>query len=171
MASKTPNYNLEKPFQDDFYNVDVFNGNSDIIDTELKRIDDKTKVKTADSQGGPVTEKNINEAVESISQKVNKVVDDVEKGPKIEHIFATATVPASGWSKSAPYTQTVTVPALISSDKPTVDVYISSDVTARDSLEAFGAVQYCEAVHQGLKLKCYDSIPAYDFQIQIEVIR
>lgn len=32
----TTNYNLEKPGQDDFYNVDDFNRNADKIDTELK---------------------------------------------------------------------------------------------------------------------------------------
>ena len=35
MASYTPNYNLKKPAQDDFFDVDDFNGNSDIIDTAL----------------------------------------------------------------------------------------------------------------------------------------
>lgn len=35
MASYTPNYNLKKPSQDDFFDVDDFNGNSDIIDTAL----------------------------------------------------------------------------------------------------------------------------------------
>ena len=35
MADYTPNYNLKKPSQDDFFDVDDFNGNSDIIDTAL----------------------------------------------------------------------------------------------------------------------------------------
>ena len=35
MANYTPNYNLKKPAQDDFFDVDDFNGNSDIIDTAL----------------------------------------------------------------------------------------------------------------------------------------
>ena len=32
----TPNYGLKKPEQDDFYNVDDFNENADIIDQKLK---------------------------------------------------------------------------------------------------------------------------------------
>ncbi|MCI1958582.1 MAG: hypothetical protein LKJ25_03040 [Clostridia bacterium] len=36
MATNTTNYNLKKPAQDDFYNVDDFNDNADIIDTQLK---------------------------------------------------------------------------------------------------------------------------------------
>lgn len=36
MANTTINYGLTKPTQDEFYNVDVQNGNMDIIDTKLK---------------------------------------------------------------------------------------------------------------------------------------
>ncbi|MFF5993476.1 pyocin knob domain-containing protein [Lysinibacillus sp. KU-BSD001] len=37
---RTLNYNLLKPDQTDFYNVDDFNGNADTIDAELKRLSD-----------------------------------------------------------------------------------------------------------------------------------
>ena len=38
MATYTPNYNLKKPAQTDFYDVDDFNGNADIIDTVLNNL-------------------------------------------------------------------------------------------------------------------------------------
>ena len=41
MASYTPNYNLKKPAQDDFFDVDDFNENSDKIDTALNNKADK----------------------------------------------------------------------------------------------------------------------------------
>lgn len=37
MSTLTNNYGLEKPAQTDFYNVDVFNANADIIDEELSK--------------------------------------------------------------------------------------------------------------------------------------
>ena len=37
MSTLTKNYGLEKPEQTDFYDVDVFNSNADIIDEELKK--------------------------------------------------------------------------------------------------------------------------------------
>lgn len=37
---KTPNYNLMKPDQTDFYDVDDFNANADIIDAKLKELND-----------------------------------------------------------------------------------------------------------------------------------
>lgn len=39
----TQNYNLKKPGQEDFYNVEDFNENADIIDQKLKEIEDKTQ--------------------------------------------------------------------------------------------------------------------------------
>ncbi len=47
MADYTTNYNLKKPAQEDFYNVDDFNGNMDILDsqipTEIQGVKDWTK--------------------------------------------------------------------------------------------------------------------------------
>lgn len=40
----TTNYNLKKPDQDDFYNIEDLNSNAEVIDTELKRIDEKANV-------------------------------------------------------------------------------------------------------------------------------
>ena len=41
MATNTTNYNLVKPDQTDFYDVGDFNGNADIIDAQLKSINDQ----------------------------------------------------------------------------------------------------------------------------------
>ncbi len=41
MSSKTENYKLTLPAQEDFYDVDVFNDNNVIIDEELKKHSDK----------------------------------------------------------------------------------------------------------------------------------
>ena len=40
MATKTTNYGLTKPEGYDFYDIDVHNGNSDIIDAQLKKLYD-----------------------------------------------------------------------------------------------------------------------------------
>jgi len=62
----TPNYNLKKPGQDDFYNIEDFNENADIIDVELKKLDEKIE--------------NIEVSVTSVNEKTGDVVltaDDV----------------------------------------------------------------------------------------------
>jgi hypothetical protein len=42
MATTTTNYNLKKPAENDFYDVADSNENMDILDTNLKRVDDAT---------------------------------------------------------------------------------------------------------------------------------
>lgn len=37
MANETVNYKLKKPDADDFYDIEVFNENADIVDRELKK--------------------------------------------------------------------------------------------------------------------------------------
>lgn len=44
MPNRTPNYNLVKPLQTENYNVDDFNGNMDIVDTQIKDKDTRIKV-------------------------------------------------------------------------------------------------------------------------------
>ena len=62
----TPNYGLKKPEQDDFYNVEDFNENANIIDEKLKEIEDEIE--------------NIDAPVTSVNEKTGDVVltaDDV----------------------------------------------------------------------------------------------
>jgi len=50
MADKTTNYNLIKPTPDEFYDIEVFNENADIIDVELKKLNDN-KVDKIEGKG------------------------------------------------------------------------------------------------------------------------
>lgn len=46
MATTTQNYGLKKPAPDDFYTIEDQNSNMDILDTELKRVEDNFIVGT-----------------------------------------------------------------------------------------------------------------------------
>lgn len=58
--TETEHLHLKKPGQGDYYNVDDFNGNADLIDTKLKEIDDSVAqpsgIATLDSSGKPCTD-------------------------------------------------------------------------------------------------------------------
>ena len=66
MATNTPNYNLEKPAQTDFYDVDVQNSNTDKIDTALNNKVDKVTGKGLSANDYTATDKS----------KVNNVPSD-----------------------------------------------------------------------------------------------
>lgn len=46
MAEFTPNFNLKKPNEDEFYNIEDFNGNMDIIDQKLKEAGQSEQLQT-----------------------------------------------------------------------------------------------------------------------------
>lgn len=89
-----------------------------------------------------------------------------------KHLFATATLPASGWSSSAPYTQTVTVAGVVATDSPHVSpVYSDTTATAIAQQEAWGMVSKAEAAAGSIKFTCFEDKPATSIPIQVEVNR
>lgn len=52
MSTKTANYNMTLPAQDEYYNVDIFNDNYEIIDGELKRLDNSINGLSAVASSG-----------------------------------------------------------------------------------------------------------------------
>jgi len=74
MATTTKNYNLIKPDLDDLYDVQVFNGNADVIDGKLKELSDKTgelsELKTDDKAS-------LIKAINSVKDDLNDHMNDV----------------------------------------------------------------------------------------------
>lgn len=63
MADFTENYNLKKPADTDFYNVQDFNDNADIIDSALNNLDAK-----------------IDSVAEDIAENISKNIEDFTEG-------------------------------------------------------------------------------------------
>ena len=83
----------------------------------------------------------------------------------------TATLSTS-WSSSAPYTQTVTVSGITSSDTPIIDVVLSSTTsTALNQLEAWGCVSKITTDSNAITATCLEDKPSTAIPIQIKVVR
>ncbi len=84
----------------------------------------------------------------------------------------TATLPASGWSASAPYTQTVTVTGLLSTDTPFIDAALSNTAeTAMAQLEAWGYVGRIVTGTDQITATCYEDKPQVDIPVAMKVVR
>lgn len=81
----TPNYGLRKPGQEDFYNVDDFNANADIMDTELKNLDTELA-----SVGTDIT--NINAEISNL--ETNKL-DKTGDASNVKNTFTQASTRAN----------------------------------------------------------------------------
>jgi len=135
MATTTPNIGLTKPDSNEYYNISVFNGNADILDTAVNSLNT------------------------SINNKANKSVT------------YTATLTAAGWTGSGPYTQTVTVTGIASTDEPIVDVSLSSDnATAAAELEAWAMVSKITTSTNSITAVCLDDKPEVNLNIRLKVV-
>lgn len=84
----------------------------------------------------------------------------------------TVSLPASGWSASAPYTQAVTVSGILETDEPHWDVVLSSTLdTAIAQKEAFAVVDDLDTAENTVTFRCLEEKPEVDLTIQMEVNR
>lgn len=85
------------------------------------------------------------------------------------HKIFTVSVPASGWSASAPYTQTIAVEGILATDTPHWGVVYSDAALAEK--EAFSVVDELDTADGSVTFTCYEEKPGVDLTIQMEVNR
>ena len=86
--------------------------------------------------------------------------------------FTASAALGTGWSASAPYTQTVPVPGLLETDIPHVaPVYDPDPAAALAQREAWAMVCQAVAGTDSLTFTCFENCPGAAVTIQIEVMR
>ena len=85
------------------------------------------------------------------------------------HMAAEVTLPASGWSTEAPYTQTVAVEGILATDQPHYGVVYTENWN--DERDAFAAVDELDTADGSVTFTCFDDKPGADLTIQMEVNR
>ena len=84
----------------------------------------------------------------------------------------TATLTSSGWSSSAPYTQTVSVSGILSTDTPIADVVLDVVTsTAMTQISAWMCVSNIETADGSITATCLEEKPTIDIPIQLKVVR
>lgn len=85
----------------------------------------------------------------------------------------TATLLSSGWvGASAPYTQTVNVTGILSTDNTLANIVLSSDATtAQSQLTNWAYVSKMETSNGSVTATCFDSKPSIDLNISLMAIR
>lgn len=101
-----------------------------------------------------------------------KTEDDALLSTKATTALYTATLPASGWTNAAPFTQTVSVSGILSTDTPIADVVLDqSTPTAISQIEAWMSVSKIETADGSITATCLEELPAIDIPIQLKVVR
>jgi hypothetical protein len=88
------------------------------------------------------------------------------------HMTAQVTLPASGWSDAAPYTQRIDIEGILSTDRPHVCLIPSDDLElALAQEEHWGLVKRGVAYDSYIVFTCYEDRPETNLTLQIEVNR
>lgn len=85
-------------------------------------------------------------------------------------VILYATLLASGWSDTAPYTQTVSVTSILASNVPVVDISYSDDSSLWDDEEtAYNYLTKVETADGSIVATCRKTKPETDFTIKLKV--
>ena len=85
----------------------------------------------------------------------------------------TGTLLASGWSSTAPYTQTITIQGIVATDEPFFDLNMTNATVdnAGDLAKNWVLAKKLEAGANSIIATCYDSAPTIDLPMNIKVIK
>jgi hypothetical protein len=109
------------------------------------------------------------EPAQDANPATKKYVDGVVANT---HMTAQVTLPASGWSSTAPFTQTVAVEGILATDQPHISpVYSTTLATAISQKENWAMV--CKAVTENgsITFTCFEDKPTVNIPVQMEVNR
>lgn len=87
--------------------------------------------------------------------------------------YCTVSLPVSGWSSSAPFTQTVVVNGISAGDNPIVDINMASatNVNSSDLTGAWGLVGRISTGDNSITAYCYEEKPKIDISVNIMVVK
>ena len=141
--------------------------NRNYVDKRLKR--DGTEALEGNLDLGNHRILHVASPLEETDATNKKFVEDLVDG---KHLSACVLVPASEWSDTAPYTQTISVAGVLASDAPHYGVvYTAGLESAMAEKDAFAMVDDLDAGEGSVTLTCFAEKPGIDLTIQMEVNR
>ena len=163
----------------DYYNKTETNA---LLDTKVDKVSgkglstedytaaDKTKLANIESEANKTI---IEQATgSSTSSVMSQDAVTTQLNNKATTNLYTATLLSSGWSSSAPYTQTVSVSGILSTDTPIADVVLDVVTsTAMAQISAWMCVSNIETADGSITATCFENKPEIDIPIQLKVVR
>ena len=113
---------------------------------------------------------NISVSFNTVSQRITETNTNLQQ--KATTAAYTGTLSSSGWSSSAPYTQSITVSGILGTDNPFVDLELSNVADSAAVIEAWNLVGRVVASADGvITAYCYEDKPTVNVPILLKVVR
>ena len=163
----------------DYYNKTETNA---LLDTKVDKVSgkglstedytaaDKTKLANIESEANKtIVEQTTGTSTSSV---MSQDAVTTQLNNKATTNLYTATLLSSGWSSSAPYTQTVSVSGILSTDTPIADVVLDVVTsTAMSQISAWMCISKIETADGSITATCLENKPEIDIPIQLKVVR
>lgn len=163
----------------DYYNKTETNA---LLDTKVDKVSgkglstedytaaDKTKLANIESEANKtIVEQTTGTSTSSV---MSQDAVTTQLNNKATTNLYTATLTSSGWSSSAPYTQTVSVSGILSTDTPIADVVLDVVTsTAMSQISAWMCISKIETADGSITATCLENKPEIDIPIQLKVVR
>lgn len=101
------------------------------------------------------------------AEDVNAITKTLNALQEVRYVL----LDVSKWSNTAPFTQEIDVPGILSTDTPIVALHLSGN----ESLEAvralnkqFSKVDFIETLDGKIRVKCFNKKPAFSFYIALK---
>lgn len=109
----------------------------------------------------------------TVTQKAQARANIAAGTSNVVILNATATFTSSGWTTTAPYTQSVTITGLTADDTPIIDFDYSSATTENytNLQDNYNKVLRFTSGTNSITAYCYDSVPTIDVKIKIKVVK
>jgi hypothetical protein len=157
--------------QQDASKADFIKG-KEIVEQKISSAHNEAKAAGEAAENAQVAAENAQVAAENAQAAAENAEKNAKDYAGSLHKLFNVNLPASGWSGSAPYTQTVSVSGILSSDTPHYGVAYSSNAeTALAQKEAFAMVDDLDTSNGRVKFTCFEEKPEVNLTIQLEVNR
>lgn len=193
MIDTTPTLGLKKDDENEFYSIPRMNGNWDKVDTEGAAVRQQLSPPTAKTAPAAADYLVLDDSADAHKKKrltwgnittslkglfyteaeIDAKLTDISNAAaqKASTATYTVTIPAA-WVGTGPYTQTISVPGILASDNPMVDIVLTGTASTDEArLEGWGLVSRIVTSAGSIAVTCYEDKPEVALPIQMKVVR
>ena len=152
----------------DIFNADDVNATNKAVNDTVKEF---SEVRRETEQFQQSMTQNFNKLQTQTTQSIQDLRANVDAQVSAVKSVKTVTLSVSGWSSSAPYTQSKNVSGVESSDTPIIALYISgspSAATVKAQKKAFGYLDRAVTANGSIAFYCYEKKPTVDFTVSVK---
>ena len=112
----------------------------------------------------------LNTLESTVSQNQSQITD--LQSSKATTTTYTATISTTWTGEQAPYTQSISVSGILSTDNPLVDIILNNDnEIAKSEIENYGKISRIQTTDGSITVTCLEDKPEVEMNIQLKVVR